>query len=190
MKSESTRSFDSAIDEAARRLSSIESRGSMASRVVARLGRQRRWNWRVTLVVASAATAAIILAVRLVDRAVVVPPGPPPVATIAETPAAPATVPACPEPCRGAPAITSQPPAVTTTVRRSPGRAASRIERATAPVESAAEAAWRARAVQALPEPAPIEGQVSQPEPIDFPLLQLKPLETPPIQLARLDGGR
>lgn len=179
MKSESTRSIDSAIDEAARHLSSIESRGYMASRVVARLGRQRRWNWRATLVVASAATAAIILAVRLVDRAVVLPPGSPPVIATADASTTPAV----------APAITSRPPAVTTTVRRSPGRAA-RTESAAAPVESAAEAAWRARAVQALPEPTPIEGQVSQPEPIDFPLLQLKPLATPPIQLARLDGGR
>ena len=182
MRSESTRSIDSAIDEAARHLSSIEPRGDMAPRVVARLGPQRQWHWRARLVVASAATAAIILAVRFVDRAVVPPPGPQPVITTAETSATPAVAPG--------PAIISQPPAVTTTAGRSPGRAASRTESPAAPVESAVEAAWRARAVQALPEPTPIEGQVSQPEPIDLPLLQLKPLETPPIQLARLEGGR
>lgn len=183
MKFESTRRIDSAIDEAARRLISIESRGYMASRVVARLGRQRRGNWRAGLVVVSAATAAIVLAVRVLDRAVVPPPGPPPVATTAQTSAAPAVVPA--------PAISSRPQAVSTTARRSPARPAARIESTAAPVESAAEAAWRARAVQALPELERIEGQVSQPEPIDLPLLQLKPLETPPpIQVARLDGGR
>jgi hypothetical protein len=173
--------IDAAIDDAARRLTAIDPQGYMASRVVARLGARRQRNWRTPLLVAVASAAVMTFAVVFTNRPVAPPRQAPTGASTSSTPVTPSGD-RVPSPIR----------AVAVTRHHLGLRSDVKIDLGGQPeaLESAAETAWRSRAVPALPEPAPIEGQVSQPEPIDLPLLQLKPLETPPIQLARLDGGR
>ena len=184
MSADSPRHIGAAIDEAARRLTAIEPHGHMASRVVARLGAQRRRNWRATLVVAAAATATLVLAVPVVDRPVAPPRQTPGVTSAPLTSAAPAVAPS-PEPV-----ITAVPQPVATIARRPEPRITRPIEARPTPSESALEAAWRSRAVPALVAPELVQRQVSQPEPIDLPLLRLKPLELAPLQLAWLENGQ
>jgi hypothetical protein len=51
------------------------------------------------------------------------------------------------------------------------------------------DAAWRARAVPALPHPAPLVAETSQPDPLSMPLLELKPLTAAPLELPALAHG-
>ena len=69
MNLHSTRDIEGAIDEAARRLTAVEPRGYMATRVLPHLGRSPRRNWRAVLAI-TAGTAVAALAVFIASRPV------------------------------------------------------------------------------------------------------------------------
>jgi hypothetical protein len=176
--------LDAAIDEAARRLTHAEPAGFLTPRVMARLREARpapsRWlvatAGAVVLVAAAAAVAWLQLNRSATgdapQSAQVRPPTPQPAAPIDRAQEAPAI------PLRH----------TTTPVRSTRGGPAP--QDAATQTMSPVEAAWRARAVPPLPEPAPIVLDGSQPEALVVPLLELKPITTSPVVLEPIGEGQ
>lgn len=183
MTPQSTRDFEAAIDEAARRLTYAEPTGFMATRVVARLG-ERRITHRRWLVVSAAALVLVAAAALTLLR---------PNRSVPDE--APQSAHASPPALTPIGAATAEAPRLT--APETPARSAARPLRAktgpqaAAPEEiSGADAAWRARALPALSEPAPILIENSQPEALVVPLLELKPITTRPVVLEPIGEGR
>jgi len=175
--------LDAAVDEAARRLTHAEPAGFLAARVMARLREPRpapsRWlvaTAAAVVLVAAAAVAWLQLNRIATDdapqSAQVRPPTPQPAAPIDRAQQAPAI------PLRH----------TTTPVRSTRGVPAP--QDAATQTMSPVEAAWRARAVPPLPEPAPIVLDGSQPEALVVPLLELKPITTSPVVLEPIGEGQ
>jgi hypothetical protein len=187
MTQQTTRDIEAAIDEAGRRLTCAEPTGFMAARVVARLG-ERRLAHRRWLVVSAAALVLVAAAALTMLR--------PNRSVQDDAPqSAHASPPALTPSVTPIDAATAQPPRLTApkTTARSPARRLRAKTGPQAPVteeSSGADAAWRARALPALPAPAPIVIENNQPEALVVPLLELKPITTRPVVLEPIGEGR
>lgn len=181
MASERSDRLEAAIGEAARQLTRADPSGFMATRVLARLDERR--TARTPWLVAAAAAVVLVAAMAAVtwlrsDRSgidVV-----PPQSTHLRPPSAPSSSPPVDRtPIAASRVARPRSPAATSATR--PVRRPPQVARAE-PI-SAAEAAWRARALPPLPEPVPLALEISQPAALVTPLLELKPLETSPLVL-------
>ena len=165
------------IDDVARRMTDVAPRADLRARVVAQL-RDRPTPWRAWLPAMATATALVVAAAGAVVsrpeliRRDVTPPG-----TAALPVVAAPTVTAHVD--TGAPA---QEPLATP--RRGARKTAPKPE-----VLSAAEAAWRLRAIPVIEGAAPLTTEDIQPQSLRVPLLELKPLVTLPVIVAPISAA-
>jgi hypothetical protein len=179
--------LEAAIDEAARRLTHVETTGFTATRVVARLG-ERRLTHRRWLVASAAALVLVAAAALTMPRPNRNVPGEARQSTHLRPPAlAPSVTPIDAATAEG-PRLTAPEMPARSTAR--PPRVRTGPQTAATGEISSVDAAWRARALPALPEPAPIVIENSQPEALAVPLLELKPIATRPVVLEPIGEGR
>ena len=162
------------IDDVARRMTDVAPPAGLRDRVVARLA-DRPAPWRPWLsVVAAAAIIAVVAGVTVARR----------------TPQRSTSLPLAPASPAVASNTTSAPlvSATITATRVSKKRAAK------SEVISAAETAWRARAIPAIAAAPALVATDIQPETLSLSLLELKPLVTEPVIVAPIgadaSGGR
>ena len=162
------------IDDVARRMTDVVPPAELRARVVARLG-DRPAPWRAWMpVAAAAAIVAVVAGVSVARRA-------PQLRTAAPLATASQTVAGHTSPAAlAAENITAVP------VRKARAVKSEAI--------SAAEAAWRARAIPAIAVALPLVAEDIQPERLNVSLLELKPLVTAPVIVAPIgadaSGGR
>jgi hypothetical protein len=168
--------LDELIDDAARELTAADPPEDLARRVSERIAtspRPRRWPWRFAAV--GALTAASLAGVLMLR------------------PSSPASIATGPAPFQTPPSIQpeqagagSDPMAVSSAVQQQPPRSRSRR----APLVSAVEAGWHARAIAALPQAEPLALGHIQPADLSLPLMRVEPLDAPqPLELPPVGSG-
>jgi len=162
------------IDDVARRMTNVTPPAELRARVVARLG-DRPAPWRAWVpLAAAAALVAAVAGVSVARRA-------PQLRTTTPLPAVSQTT-------AGNMSAAAQVPATATAV---PARKKHPIKSETI---SAAEAAWRVRAIPAIAAAPLLTADDIQPQSLSVPLLELKPLVTLPVIVAPIgadaSGGR
>ena len=171
--------LNAAINTAARGMTSATPSPELQARVMAKIdAAQPRWGWRLAVAGGAIAGVAILVATLRVS--------PKPDAPAMVAVASPMTTgPVSPKPTPEALAkadptaapIASSPLLSTVSVQRA-------ATRTTVFSPSAAELEWRARAVQALEQPAALIV-----EPLDQPRLSIDPIDITPITIAPLNTG-
>ena len=162
------------IDDIARRMTDVTPPADLRARVVARLG-DRPAPWRAWMpVTAAAAIVTVVVGVSVARRA----PQPrttTPLVAVSQTTAGHLSA--------------AAPVAATATAV--PARKKRSVKSETI---SAAEAAWRVRAIPAIAAAPPLTADDIQPQSLSVPLLELKPLVTLPVIVAPIgadaSGGR
>lgn len=172
----SANDITTAINTAARRMTSAPPSSELHARVMSKIDApQPRWGWRLAIAGGAIASVAIVVAIQLAS------------------PAAPGLV--SPKPPQEVVSSAAEAKPTATTIASSPvlsmasasGAATSR----TVFAPSAGQLEWRARAVQALEQPAalvvePLDATRQQIEPIDITPLSVAPLTVPVLN----SGGR
>ena len=169
--------LDRAIDDVARRLTAQDPPADLRARVMARIHdrAQPRLVWRFAPLAAGVAGLAAIGFAWTVARTPHEAPRPAARSTISA--AAPASsLPASQVADASAVIASARPAAVKTQAKPPVG-------------PSAAELAWLARAVPALPQPAALNVEGIQPEALTIPQIDMKPLVTERLMPSPPDGG-